>query len=124
MRLFSDHGKDEHSSHVAPNNQRDATWNLVQEMVGNPDYAVQFAVWPWPDGGWMAGIALVDSTWALRQKLTAIVLEESYDPAFDMHSGFSPGMNVLAPTPEEAVRRLYRDLNAAYDKHYRKGNTH
>lgn len=41
------------SIHSVPN------WRKVEEMIGLPDYSVLFCLSPWPDGGWMVGIALL-----------------------------------------------------------------
>jgi|GEM_PF-6846248 len=85
-------------------------WGVVEKMVGLPDYAVCFSVWSWPDGGWMAGVALMDREYAEKQNLPRAIcaLEEDFDPAWNACDGFKNGINVHAPYPEEAVGALYK----------------
>jgi len=87
-------------------------WTLVDLIVGLPDYAVAFAVWPWPDGGWMAGVALTDKEWADEQGLLPDIraLTEQNDPPFSIFDGFEGGVNVHAPTAAEAVLKLWKEL--------------
>src|SRR3989344_3366493 len=84
-------------------------WALVEKMVGNPDFAVCFSIWPWPDGGWMAGVVLLDREYAMKQKLPHAIcaLEEELDPAWNVTDGFRKGINIHAPHPEEAIQALY-----------------
>ena len=87
-------------------------WALVEKMVGNPDFAVCFSVWPWPDGGWMAGVALINRYYAEEQKLPRSIctLQEQLDPAWNAFDGFQKGINVHAPYPEEAIQALYDQI--------------
>lgn len=88
------------------------TWQKVERMVGNPDYAVVFSVWPWPDGGWMAGVALLDKEWAEEQGLpeTILELEEDNDPSWNVCDGFQNGINVHATSPQKAIEALHAKI--------------
>jgi len=78
-------------------------------MVGLPDYAVVVAVWPWPDGGWMAGAALLDRDGASGQGLASglLALPEESNPPFNIYDGFPNGINRHAPTAGEAIQSLW-----------------
>lgn len=86
-------------------------WAKVEEMVGLPDYAVVFSLWPWPDGGWMAGLCLIDREYAQEQNLPLRIcnLEDVGigGVEWDVIDGFKKGINVHAPSPQEAIDELY-----------------
>ena len=84
-------------------------WTQVEELVGLPDYAVVFSTWPWPDGGWMAGLCLTDKEWAKKQKLPGAIcrLKEVFDPKWSVTDGFENGINVHAGDVKEAIEKLY-----------------
>lgn len=85
-------------------------WELVEKLVGLPDYAVGFALWPWPDGGWYAGITLTDRKWAEEQGLAAASLNDDYPAVWNLTDGFVNGVNEHAGTAAEAVENLARRL--------------
>jgi hypothetical protein len=90
-------------------------WDRVEKMVGNPDYAVVFSVWPWPDGGWMAGVALHDREWAEEQGLSPEILRliEERKPAWDLYGGFLAGLNARGVSAEQAIEELLAIVEAA-----------
>jgi hypothetical protein len=90
-------------------------YKKINSIIGAPDYAVMFCLWPWPDGGWMAGVVLVDKEYALDQELLTAHLEEGdWDIKWDVMDGFSyPGVNAhgASSTPELAIDNLIDKLN-------------
>lgn len=86
-----------------------AWWEKVKKLVGLPDYAVAFALWPWPDGGWMAGIALTDLDYATEQGMAprVLALAEHHDPTFSIFDGFTGGINEHGSNAEEAIEKLW-----------------
>lgn len=83
-------------------------WEMLDKLAGNPDYAVCVMAWPWPDGGWMAGIALHNFDWAERQKMSPAVLAlpEERHPAWSMYDGFFNGINAHSTDGPGAVKEL------------------
>ena len=90
----------------------DQIWAKVKEMVGMPDFAVGFTLSPWPDGGWMASIALIDKEYAEEQDLAAATLPNNTDwPEWNLIDGFQNGLRARGASAEEAIEELYRQLN-------------
>lgn len=90
-------------------------WALVERMIGGPDYAVAFAVWPWPDGGWMAGVALMDRDYAEEQELPAKICalaEKDVAVEFNIFDGFEDGINVHDYDAGRAVAKLWEQVSA------------
>jgi hypothetical protein len=89
-------------------------WREVEQLVGDPDYDAIVNVWSWPDGGWMAGIIVIDKEGCRQQNLLAAVLDEAEGPLklfWNMFDGFaSPGLNAHGMTAEEAVQNLIIQL--------------
>jgi hypothetical protein len=85
-----------------------AALRALEELAGAPDFAVCVMVWPWPDGGWNAGLALCDRAWAEEQGMSAAVLAltEESSPTWDVFNGFANGINVHGHAPEEAIAAL------------------
>lgn len=89
----------------------DIVLGTLRLIVGAPDYAVVAMYWNWPDGGYMAGCALIDKEFAEEQGLLAQYLPESHG-YWNIFDGFEDGINVHASTEKEAVQLLWRRLNA------------
>lgn len=86
-------------------------WGDVEVFVGMPDYAVAFALWPWPDGGWYAGVTVIDKGYAVRQDLPAACLPEDFEAKWDVSSGFANGMNAHGINAAEAFQNLQERLD-------------
>jgi hypothetical protein len=86
----------------------DDMWLTLERLAGNPDYAVCVMTWPWPDGGWMAGIALHDEGWAREQGMPQPVLNlvEERVPTWNLYVGFANGINVHSADGPGAVKEL------------------
>ena len=86
-------------------------WTKVEKIIGAPDYAVVFSVWPWPDGGWMAGICLINKGYAEEQGLPRRICRlnelQLNNVKWGVVDGFQDGINVHAPTPNEVIDELY-----------------
>ena len=89
-------------------------WTKVMAMVGAPDYAVMFSVWPWPDGGWMAGVCLMDREWAEEQELPAAILALTETPLraeWNPFDGFAHGINThFGGSARDAVEALWKKV--------------
>jgi hypothetical protein len=87
-------------------------WSTLERLAGNPDYAVCVMTWPWPDGGWMAGIALHDQGWAERQGMPQIILDllEERIPVWNMYDGFANGINAHSTDGPGAVKELAMEI--------------
>jgi len=89
----------------------------LEALAGLPDYAVVVMVWPWPDGGWMAGIVLTDHEYAADQGMPAAVLdlpefEDLNTIRWDVISGFSWGINVHGSSLAAAVEALWAEVHS------------
>jgi len=67
--------------------------------------------WPWPDGGWMAGIALIDHDWALEQGMSPAILNLLEEvgrngPDWSVYDGFANGINAHSADGPGAVKEL------------------
>lgn len=84
----------------------------LDRLAGNPDYAVCVMTWPWPDGGWMAGIALISRSWAEEQGMPKIILDlfEEHNPVWTVYSGFHNGINVHSTDAPGAVKELAAEI--------------
>jgi len=90
-------------------------WDMLNKLAGNPDYAVCVMAWPWPDGGWMAGIALTDRGWAERQGMSPAILrlEESvgyHGLEWNCFDGFACGINTHSTDGPGAVKELLHKI--------------
>lgn len=85
---------------------------MIEEIVGVPDYAVIFSLWPWPDGGWMAGCVLINKVWAKEQGLLIAKLDEWSSEAHRWNStdGFEYGINSHSYSWPTAIYELYQKL--------------
>jgi len=93
------------------------TYNTTAEkalnlLAGNPDYGVCVMVWPWPDGGWYAGIAVTDELCAKKQSLPVWGMEstEGMSPEWDVCDGFEDGVNEHGITIIDALNKLMTTL--------------
>ena len=86
-----------------------ATWQIVKKCVGLPEYAVLFAVWPYPEGGWMAGFTLYDKEWAEEQDLPMKNMVEDIVPHWSIEIGFLNGANAHGVDAPHAI------CNAVYE---------
>lgn len=91
----------------------DAMLETLERLAGNPDYAVCVMTWPWPDGGWMAGITLLSRSWAERQGMSKAILdlsEDDHSPAWTVYSGFPNGINVHSTDAPGAMKELAMEI--------------
>jgi hypothetical protein len=86
----------------------------VEQLTGRPDYGVAFCVGPWPDGGWIAGVALTDREWIEEQVGDGDILPGLLNlpdgdpfPDFDIIDGFKEGVNAHGSTMAEAIDLLF-----------------
>ena len=86
---------------------------IIDKIMGKPDYAVAFATWHWPEGGWRAGVTLIDKAWAEDQHLKAACLkQDQLSPEWTAAEGFVNGLNVSSEVSQaRAIEKLYESLN-------------
>lgn len=91
---------------------------MLEKIVGLPDYAVIAMYWPWPDGGYMAGCALLSYSWAAEQNLPGYdMMVEENNPKWNCYDGFECGINYHGSTASEAVSKLWAHLTPlAHDR--------
>jgi hypothetical protein len=84
----------------------------IKLLAGSPDYAVCVMTWPWPDGGWYAGIVVTDELNAKKQSLPVWGLREikGRTPKWDIFDGFKDGVNEHGVTPSKALDTLILTL--------------
>jgi predicted RNase H-like HicB family nuclease len=98
---------------------------MLSRLAGDPDYGAIVTLSPWPDGGWMASVCVIDRDYLVEQRADVdqeserlfdglMTLAESENfPAYDMIDGFGglpTAFTAHGEGPEEAVRELYRKV--------------
>lgn len=100
-------------------------WSKVERLVGLPDYGVMFCVSPWPDGGWMAGVVVIDLEWVVEQieshaGITCVMgdlPEDSTYPSWDIIDGFHSGVTVHGYDAADAIDILWQTLHGQDGDH-------
>ena len=101
-------------------------WHKVERMVGLPDYAVLFCVSPWPDGGWMAGVVVVDPDWLDEQIKNNNIVKAMENvpvdvdfPNWDIIDGFPSGTNAHGGDAADAIDRLWAMVHGSINPPWR-----
>jgi len=94
-------------------------WALVEKMVGLPDYGVAFCVSPWPDGGWIAGVVVIDRDWVTEQiieksgidPLMLNVPDGTWPTTWDIFDGFKDGVIAAGDDAADAIDVLWAKIH-------------